>query len=477
MCQGPSLRECRLQVQDRETGYCFLVDSGSIVSLILRNYCRGQADLTNFELSAANGSSIRTYGQKMVVLNLGLRRDIRWPFIIADIYAPIIGADLLRHYGLIIDLKECTLYDSLTALAVRGSLCSVSVHGVTVPIQVNSSGDPEGVAYAGLVQAYADITRPKMMVVPDVDTPVAHCIVTTGPPVYERPRRLLGAKLKAARKHFNHLLQQGVIRPSNSQWSTPLHMVPKSRPLPAEIKKEDPDEEEWRITGDYRGLNALTRADRYPLPRPEDIFQDLQGARVFSVVDFKRAYHQIPVAPEDIEKTALTTSFDLFEFLGMPPGLKNGAQTLQRHMDTILRGLSFVRCYLNDLIIAAASHEDHVEHLRAVFNILRRHNLTVNMDKCFWKSEVTYLGYVVDKHGCRPPVDRIEAISTFPKPVTISELRRFLGMLNYYRHSIAHAADMQAPLNQYLKKARKRTRPGYRGPPQLRRHSRSAKTV
>ena len=126
-------------------------------------------------------------------------------------------------------------------------------------------------------------------------------------------------------------------------------------------------------------------------------------------------------------------------------------------MDNILRGLDFVRCYVDDLIVVSHSHEEHVKHLGVVFDILRKHNLTINRDKChFGKSEVTYLGYVVNRSGYRPPVDKMEAISTYPKPDTISDLRRYIGMLNYYRCCIPHAAEMQAPLCTFLKDAKKK---------------------
>lgn len=152
------------------------------------------------------------------------------------------------------------------------------------------------------------------------------------------------------------------------------------------------------MTGDYRGANALTEPDRYPIPCPEDLLQNLHTAEVFSIIELERAYHQIPVAPKDIEKTALTTPFGLFEFLSMPPGLKNSGQTLQRHMHNILRGLDFVRCYIHDLIVVSNSQDEHVKHLGTVFNILRQHNLTINYEMChFGNDEVTYLEYVVNR--------------------------------------------------------------------------------
>lgn len=379
------------------------------------------------QLYAANGSTITVYGQTTIRLDLGLRRDFAWTFIIASVTQPIIGADFLAHFDLMVDLRRNRLVDNVTRLQRECTLAPVNTDPPGVrTFNVNS-------VYADILSEYPSITKPTPAGVPS-ETAVTHCIETTGPPVTARPRRLPTDKLDAARDEFESLMKAGICRPSSSNWSSPLHMV----------KKPDGS---WRPCGDYRALNAVTKPDKYPIPYLTDFTNNLRGCTIFSKIDLHKAFHQVPIAEDDIPKTAIITPFGLFEFLFMTFGLCNAAQTFQRLIHQVLRGLPFAFGYLDDICVASANEREHREHLREVFQRLERHNLRINVAKCeFGKAQITFLGHLVTADGIQPLPERVEVIRNYPKPALAKELKSFLATINFYRKFIPNALKFQAAL-------------------------------
>lgn len=266
-------------------------------------------------------------------------------------------------------------------------------------------------------------------------------------PVHVKSYRLPAIHKSEVEKQVEKMLEQGIIKPSTSPWSSPLWVVPK--------KPDASGEKKWRIVVDFRRLNDKTIGDAYPLPNIEDILDQLGHSVYFTTLDLCSGFWQIPMNPKDAPKTAFSTHNSHYEFNRLPMGLKRAPALFQRLMNTVLMGLNNHQCfvYVDDIVIYGSSLEDHNRKLINVFSRLREHNLKLQPAKCeFLQRSCEYLGHVISDKGVSPNPKRVECINKISQPKTVKDIKCFLGMTGYYRKFIPHYSTISKPLTLLLKK-------------------------
>ena len=264
--------------------------------------------------------------------------------------------------------------------------------------------------------------------------------LTENEPIRSKPYPLPYAVREELRGEIREMISLGIIRESSSPYASPVVIV----------KKKDGSN---RICVDYRKLNKLTIADPEPMITAEDLFQQLGRSRYFSKIDLSKGYWQIPVAEEDVPKTAFVTPDGCYEFLRMPFGMKNSGATLVRGMRQLLSGMDHVSSYIDDLIIYTEDWESHLRALEELLGRLQRANLAARPTKClFGTKSVDFLGHLVGGEWITVNDENLEKIRHARRPTTKKEVRSFLGLANYYRDHIPSFAAISAPLSDLTKK-------------------------
>ena len=436
-----------LHVTDENEGNKWLVDGGALLSIIPPTKSQRRLGPNGTQLCAANGTKIDCYGKIRKTLLIG-NRSFDFEFVIANVRQRIIGADFLASFYLAPNHRDGTLID-LDNLDVLPATFAQNAKSNPVTF-INEISDP---CYK-LLDSFPDILTPSFEP-REVKHGVLHHIPTSGRPVQSRARRLDSEKLKVAKAEIDKLVKLGVCHRGKSEWSSPLMVARKPCLSPCTCTPTTPCGG-WRVCGDYRRVNAITTDDKYPVRTLADFNANLHGKKVFSKIDLVKGYHQIPVASDDVCKTAVITPFGLYIFPRTPFGLKNAGQDFQRLMDSILGDLPYVFVYIDDILVASDNMKDHLEHLREVFQILSDNGMIVNRAKCvLGKSSLDFLGYRVESTGISPLPERVEAIRATSPPTTITELQRFNGMINYYRRWIPKAAGHMYHLFDALKGRKK----------------------
>ena len=210
-----------------------------------------------------------------------------------------------------------------------------------------------------------------------------------------------------------------------------------------------------RLCIDYHELNRVTVRNKYPLPRIDDLFDQLQGAQVFSKIDLRSEYHQLKIKSEDIPKAAFRIRYGHYEFLVMPFGLTNDPAAFMDLMNRVFHEYldRFVIVFIDDILIFSKSMEEHEEHLRNVFQILMEKKLYAKFKRCeFWLDQVVFLGHVISKAEISVDPSKVEAVVDWARPTNVSEIRSFLGLTSYYRRFVEVFSRIAAPLTQLTRK-------------------------
>ncbi|GLU23899.1 hypothetical protein SLE2022_398740 [Rubroshorea leprosula] len=242
-------------------------------------------------------------------------------------------------------------------------------------------------------------------------------------------------------RQVKELMEKGLVKESVSPCAVPVLLVPKK-------------DGTWRMCVDSRAVNKITIKYRFPIPRLDDMLDQLHGATVFSKIDLRSGYHQIQMRPGDEWKTAFKTRDGLYEWTVMPFGLSNAPSTFMRLMNQVFRLFigKFVVVYFDDILVYSKNEQEHLDHLRQVFEVLREQKLYANLKKCsFLTTSVTFLGYIITAQGIKMDPSKIDAIVNWPTPTSMHDVRSFHGLASFYRRFIKNFSSIVAPLTDSLK--------------------------
>ena len=250
-----------------------------------------------------------------------------------------------------------------------------------------------------------------------------------------RPYRLPLIKRKCVDKAIDELMEANIIERSRSPWSFPIVIVGKR-------------DGTTRMCVDFRSLNKILKPISFPLPLIDDILTLLGGAKVFTSLDCKSGYYQVPLEENDKEKTAFACHRGLFQLNVMPFGLSTAPSIFQELANIVLQGCEeFATAYLDDILIFSKNEVEHLKHIQEVFDRLRQHGLKLKLKKCsFFKRETEYLGFIINQNGVKPNPEKVKAIRNLPSPKTVRQIRGFMGMIGFYRRFIPIFLQIAEPL-------------------------------
>jgi hypothetical protein len=427
-----------------------LADSGASVSIMSEAaHSLLQREGLNFPLQTCDKSLAVGNGTHLMVLGtieipIAFKRDLHYVtfFICRDANTPIIlGVDFLRKFSLCSDIlkTEWPSGPTYNLSLLRNS--EVHLH------DLDDLSSHQKAQLDVVVNQFKSIAASKDAL---GCTTLEEHIIDTGdhPPIRQKYYPIPYHQREYVRKEVNDMLNMGIIEKSNSPWNSPVLLVPKANG-------------ELRMCLDSRKLNSITVVDSYPMPRIQEILDSLNNAKFMSSLDLKSAFFQIMLSPESREKTCFSIAgLGAFQFRRMCFGLVNSTARMMRLMDKVF-GPEYAHnifYYVDDIILISETFDQHMELLTNACRKLRQAGLTINLEKStFCRSSLKFLGYVVDRRGLRTDSDKVKSIVDYPVPTTQKELRRFLGIVTYYRRFLNNYSTVCAPLTNLTKKLKKGT--------------------
>jgi hypothetical protein len=267
-------------------------------------------------------------------------------------------------------------------------------------------------------------------------------LVPSTAPIFKRPYRMSANQLAELKKQLQELLDKGYILSIASPWGAPAIFVPKK-------------DGTQRMCVDYRSLNEVIIKNKYPLPRIDDLFDQLKGACVFLKIDLRSGYHQLKIRATDIPKTASITRYGLYEYTVMPFGLTNAPTYFMYLMNKVFMEYldKFVVVFIDDILIFSKNEEEHDEHLCLVLQKLRENQLYAKLSKCeFWLKELSFLGHIISEGGIFVDPNKVKDVLSWSTPQIISDIRSFLGLAGYNRRFIERFSKISKPMMELLAK-------------------------
>jgi hypothetical protein len=258
---------------------------------------------------------------------------------------------------------------------------------------------------------------------PDCEIEFVIELVPGAAPIFKRPNRMATNQLAELKEQLQELLDKGYIRPSASPWGAPVIFVPKK-------------DGTKRMCVDYRSLNEVTIRNKYPLPRIDDLFDQLKGACIFLKIDLRSRYHQLKIRATDIAKTAFITRYGLYEYTVMSFGLTNALAYFMYLMNKVFMEYldKFMVVFIDDILTFSKNEEEHDEHLCLILQKLRENQMYAKLSKCeFWLKKVSFLGHIIFEGGISVDPSKVKSVLSWNTLQNISDIHSFLGLAGYYR--------------------------------------------